>query len=49
MAVYSEVQMPRFDAENLPLTLKKLYNTGQKPQNMLRFMRSGKRLHRSAR
>ena len=49
MAVYSEVQMPRFDVENLPLTLKKLYDTGQKLQNMLRFMRSGKRLHRSAR
>ena len=40
MAVYSEVQMPRFDAENLPLTTKKLYNTGRELQEMLQFVLS---------
>ena len=40
MAVYSEVQMPRFDAENLPDTTKKLYNVVRELQEMLQFVLS---------
>lgn len=40
MAVYSEIQMTRYNAENLPDTTKKLYNTGRELQEMLQFVLS---------
>ena len=40
MAVYSEVQMPRFKEEDLPGTTKKLYNVVRELQEMLQFVLS---------
>lgn len=40
MAVYSEIQMPRFKEEDLPGTTKKLYNTVRELQEMLQFVLS---------
>ena len=38
MAVYSEIQMPRFKEEDLPGTTKKLYNVVRELQEMLQFV-----------
>lgn len=40
MAYFSEVQMPRYQAEDLPGTTKKLYNVVRELQEMLQFVLS---------